>query len=85
MDARKEYVAPAIAAEDTLEQTSLACNATAGVPIMGNILSSCFAGQPTGNFTQACGTDVAKGGAFVEQDPYCSVYLDWPAGIVVLS
>ena len=31
MDARKEYVAPAIAAEDVLEQTSLACNLTAVV------------------------------------------------------
>ena len=26
MDTRKDYVAPAIAAEDVLEQTSLACN-----------------------------------------------------------
>jgi len=28
MDTRKDYVAPAIAAEDDLEQTSLACYAT---------------------------------------------------------
>ncbi|MFB0533512.1 MAG: hypothetical protein ACETWR_00870 [Anaerolineae bacterium] len=31
MDARKDYVAPAIAAEDALEQTSLACNMTSAV------------------------------------------------------
>lgn len=31
VDARKDYVAPATTAEDTLEQTSLACNMTSVV------------------------------------------------------
>ncbi|UCC87650.1 MAG: hypothetical protein JSV81_22815 [Anaerolineales bacterium] len=81
MDDRKDYVAPAIEWEDVLEQTSLACNA-----IQGDIVGpACFAGDGTGTFTQGCGTDVAKGGAFIDEDRYCSTYFDWPEGIVVLS
>lgn len=40
MDDRKAYVAPAIAAEDVLEQTSLACNSTA---IVLNLIPGCDA------------------------------------------
>ncbi len=49
MDTRKDYVAPAIAAEDTLEQTSLACNVTETGP---------------GTLEETCDLNVAKGGAF---------------------
>jgi hypothetical protein len=82
MDHRKDYAAPAIEWEDVLEQTSLACNATQGVPVVG---PSCFAGGGVGTFTQVCGTDVAKGGAFIQTDDFCRVIFDHPGGIVVLS
>jgi hypothetical protein len=64
MDSRKAYAPPAIVAEDVLEQTSLACNATA--PFRG-FTRSCFGGQAIlPNFAPGlvCRTDVSKGGAF---------------------
>ena len=80
MDARKDYVAPAIAAEDDLEQTSLACHATMPYPMIG---ATCFAGeiQPP-NYAYWCETDVSKGGAL---DLECNVVLRSPKDIVVLS
>ena len=55
MDARKVYVAPTIAAEDVLEQTSLACNVTT---LPGN-------GDETLIVTgKECETNIAKGGTF---------------------
>ena len=69
MDTRKNYVAPAIAAEDTLEQTSLACNAT----------TTDFTGD---NFAPnyECRVDVTKNGAFYESG-YCSVVVEIPVAL----
>jgi hypothetical protein len=60
---RKEYAAPAIAWEDVLEQTSLACQATQPYPMTG----VCFAGVSMPFASGApleCTFSVAKGGAF---------------------
>jgi hypothetical protein len=80
MDDRKDYVAPAIAWEDVLEQTSLACTATQPFPAM----STCFAGVPQlPNYAPGfqCQTDVSKGGAF-SGDSACNIPVREP---VVLS
>ena len=83
MDSRQDYVAPAIAWEDVLEQTSLACNATLPPPPLGPN-AQCFAGElPV--FTAACEVDGTKGGSFVELDPVCRVHFEWPDDVVVLS
>jgi hypothetical protein len=57
MDARENYVAPAIAAEDVLEQTSLACNVTQPLD-NGSFV-------PGGGGEVPCTHNPAKGGAFV--------------------
>jgi hypothetical protein len=54
MGHRKGYVAPAIAAEDVLEQTSLACQVTQ-FPFDNGSFAPRF---------EACAENVAKGGAF---------------------
>ena len=82
MERRREYVAPAVAWEDVLEQTSLACNATMPVPLPP--APQCFAGD-AGPFSPACEVDGTKGGSFVEDDLFCRVHFDWPGGVVVLS
>lgn len=64
MDTRKDYVAPAIAAEDNLEQTSLACNATTD--------------QLNGTFGPGCTTRVDKGGAWYIEDFRCDIGVDEP-------
>jgi len=56
MDLRRDYVAPTIAAEDVLEQTSLACQVTQFPFDEGN-----FAPRLEG-----CTENVTKGGAFFE-------------------
>jgi hypothetical protein len=73
MDARKDYVAPAIAAEDTLEQTSLACGASQPWP-----------GVPGETFAQdiPCRIEVQKGGHF---GPSCTIFVPFPPEVVVLS
>lgn len=80
MGDRKGYVAPAIAWEDVLEQTSLACNATQPFPIN----ATCFAGVPQQIYAPGfeCGTDVSKGGAFASNDSVCNIPVREP---VVLS
>ncbi len=57
MDLRKDYVAPTIAAEDVLEQTSLACNLSQFDPNDKSLIG------PNG----MCRVNVAKGGAFTGQ------------------
>ena len=84
MERRREYVAPAIAWEDVLEQTSLACNATSPPPPLGPN-AQCFAGEPLQVFAQECVQDVTKGGSFAALETYCEVHFDWPGGVVVLS
>ena len=81
MDVRKDYVAPAIAAEDTLEQTSLACQASQPFP---EINMTCFAGTILSVFAPDldCVSDVSKGGAF---GPSCEVFVPFPPEVVVLS
>lgn len=59
MDARKDYVAPAVAAEDALEQTSLACTESQKLP-----------GGLTG--PEYCEVNIAKGGAYADFDEYCT-------------
>jgi hypothetical protein len=59
MDARKDYVAPAIAAEDDLEQTSLACTGTAEP-------------QPPNYNAVTCQVDVSKGGAWPNIEVGCT-------------
>jgi hypothetical protein len=57
MGDRKDYVAPAIAAEDVLEQTSLACQVTE--PFNPDGAGGAFAPG-----VGECSTNVNKGGAF---------------------
>jgi hypothetical protein len=60
MDDRKDYVAPAIAWEDVLEQTSLAC--TGSEP-----------DQDTNYFGGGgCRTDVSKNGAYIDPKFECT-------------
>ena len=73
MDHRKDYVAPAIAAEDVLEQTSLACQVTQW-PFDDNNFVPGF-GQ--------CTENVAKGGAYFPQG--CANPLEDQQTPVVLS
>jgi hypothetical protein len=54
VDQRQDYVAPAIAAEDVLEQTSLACQVTQFPFDQGNF----------GPQFQGCAENVTKGGAY---------------------
>jgi hypothetical protein len=82
VDTRKDYVAPAIVAEDVLEQTSLACNASAP---FRQFNGSCFGGQAVmPNFAPGlpCLNNVAKNGAFVGQDCQFTVGIN---AIVTLS
>ncbi|UCC88830.1 MAG: hypothetical protein JSV81_05875 [Anaerolineales bacterium] len=85
MGDRKGYVAPVIAWEDVLEQTSLACNATQPFPIN----ATCFAGEPQRlNYAPGlgCANDVSKGGAFALDDGGgCDISVNLPGGVVVLS
>jgi hypothetical protein len=55
MDHRKDYVAPTIAAEDVLEQTSLACNLSQYDPNDKTLIGP----------NEMCRVNVAKGGAFI--------------------
>ena len=77
MDTRKDYVAPAIAAEDNLEQTSLACTATEDWPGVTPGPGGTFAGP-----WPQCTVDVSKGGTM---DLLCSVPLPDPGAVVALS
>ena len=74
MDDRKGYIAPAIAAEDVLEQTSLACMVTEPFPA-----------QPDAIYATGleCATNVNKGGAFAGGG--CTFKPPSPADLVVLS
>lgn len=85
MDARKDYVAPAIAWEDVLEQTSLACHATQPFPIQP-VVGECFAGFIGPNFAEVfpCEINVEKGGAFAAIDGGCDINVELDA-VVVLS
>ena len=78
MNERKAYASPAVLTEDLLEQTSLACNATA--------LDSTH--TPGGNYAAGvyddCGINVAKNGAFAERG-VCGIVLTGPEQLVVLS
>jgi hypothetical protein len=83
MDARKPYAPPAIVAEDVLEQTSLACNATQ--PFRGFTSSSCFGGQqqlPVFAPGLPCQASAAKGGAFTGNSCRFTVGVN---NVVVLS
>ena len=62
MDDRKDYVAPAIAAEDVLEQTSLACMVTEPFPV-GNDGARVAQDEAFATGLQ-CAVNVNKGGAF---------------------
>ncbi len=73
MDYRKDYVAPAIAAEDVLEQTSLACQVTQW-PFEGNSFVPEIG---------PCTVNVAKGGAYFPQ--VCANPLENQETPVVLS
>jgi hypothetical protein len=55
MDHRKDYVAPTIAVEDVLEQTSLACNVSQFDKMDQTIIGP----------GAECRVNVAKGGAFI--------------------
>ena len=78
MDHRKDYVAPAIAVEDVLEQTSLACQVTEPFPT-----------QPGAIFAPGlpCSTNVNKGGVFIVGKPGsdCTIPAPAPTTLVVLS
>jgi len=77
MDTRKGYVAPAIAAEDTLEQTSLACNATS---IVLDYLPECAAQANQKGYLWWAEEGFCRDPVFNEE-PMC-----WPSEIgVVLS
>ncbi len=82
MDHRKHYVAPAIAVEDVLEQTSLACMVTEPYP--GKT-------EQNGIFATglACGTRVNKGGVFIAGETaaqaICTIQAPKPSDLVVLS
>jgi len=82
MDTRKDYVPPAIVAEDVFEQTSLACNATMPYP---EIDATCFAGNFQINFALGllCLNNVQKGGAFALEA--CDTNLGGPEEVVALS
>jgi hypothetical protein len=77
MDSRQDYVAPAIAWEGGLEQTSLACNATLPWEAEGPAF--------TGPADDKCVVDAAKGGSFVQGDRFCDAYFQFPADVLVLS
>ena len=55
MDLRRDYVAPTIAVEDVLEQTSLACNVSQFEPNNKTLIGP----------GAQCRVNVAKGGAFI--------------------
>ena len=69
---RKTYSRPAITAEDVLEQTSLACNASA-LPQYG-----------AGPFCPNCGTVVTKGGNYHTQSDTCTIRMT-DEQVVVMS
>ena len=71
----KQYMPPAITDEDLVEQTSLACNASAPVE-----------SQYQGNFAPGldCWIDVSKNGAFI-CDMECTVSVPSPEDVFVLS
>ena len=75
---RKVYASPAILTEELLEQTSLACNATAP--------DSTY--TPGGNYAAGvetdCGINVAKNGAFATAG-VCAIVLTGPEQLVILS
>jgi hypothetical protein len=73
MDLRKDYVAPAIAAEDVLEQTSLACQVSEW-PFGVNSFVPGFG---------PCTDNVAKGGAYFPNG--CANPLEGQQPPVVLS
>jgi hypothetical protein len=77
MDDRKDYVAPAITAEDVLEQTSLACQVSEPFPATGP--STVFA-----PFLE-CATNVNKGGAFIKVELGCASAVPNIKEAVVLS
>jgi hypothetical protein len=74
MDDRKDYVAPAIAAEDVLEQTSLSCMVTE--PYTGAKGAAFASGLD-------CTSNVAKGGVFIKSG--CTTQAPKPSELVVLS
>jgi hypothetical protein len=76
MDDRKDYAAPAIAAEDVLEQTSLACQVSEPFPTTGQ--DTVFA-----PFLE-CATNVSKGGVFIDIEVGCtSVVRDFKQAVVL--
>ena len=62
MDDRKDYVAPAIAAEDVLEQTSLACQVSEPFPIGNDGVKAAQVEAFVPGLQ--CTVNVNKGGAF---------------------
>lgn len=79
MSARKSYVRPAVLTEDLLEQTSLACNATAAWAT--HAAGGNFGPGPENN---PCALDVSKNGAFAN-DLFCETVLTGPGEVVALS
>ena len=71
---KKTYVKPAVLAEDVLEQTSLACNASEG-----------YQGPSGEAFATglSCDRNVQKGNNFAEDQ--CEFNLDSESQVVVLS
>jgi hypothetical protein len=88
MDDRKDYVAPAIAAEDVLEQTSLACQVTEPYSGDNGVVDGAWVAQ-VGIYATglACTTNVNKGGVFIpgEVAGGCSIMAPKPNNLVVLS
>ena len=82
MDHRKDYVAPAIAVEDVLEQTSLACMVSEPYPGKSN-------GETPAIFATGlpCSTLVNKGGVFIGDAAAaeCTIQAPKPSQLVVLS
>ena len=76
MDLRKDYAAPAIAAEDVLEQTSLACNVTQPLD-NGSFI-------PGGGGEIPCDHNPAKGNSFTLVLE-CPHIVTGPEGVSVLS
>ncbi len=71
---KKGYRRPTVESEEILEQASLACTATT------------VESEAEGTFTAAeCRVDVAKNGAFEDWDVACTVWLNFPDDIVILS
>ena len=83
MKTRKPYAPPRVAAEDILEQTSLACNATDEPVIPNGTTNHANGGYLTFADGIGCVTDVGKDPAFVAG--VCDVVVIWPGEVQVLS